>query len=123
MCINLTLAAEDFADCYGIMIIEDESFVIEIDHSKIPSELLKKLQDWYAEYYPFTGMSSAQLDLQLNKVNYLDQLGIELLKQIFDEKIFDNVDNYKYFSRGRDKILIEMKNCLKGAFYSIEPNQ
>ncbi|GAA3518920.1 hypothetical protein GCM10022393_36320 [Aquimarina addita] len=39
----LKLAAEDFARCYGILILDD-NFLIEIDHSLIPKSLIKELK-------------------------------------------------------------------------------
>ena len=49
--IKLTLAAEDFSKCYGILILENGDSVINIDQSKIPSDFMNRLKKWYEEYY------------------------------------------------------------------------
>ena len=55
--IKLTLAAEPFAKCFGILILENGDYMIEIDQSKIPTDFLSRLKKWYEEYYQYTGMS------------------------------------------------------------------
>ena len=36
--IKLTLAAEDFSKCYGILILENGDYMVNIDQSKIPTD-------------------------------------------------------------------------------------
>ena len=43
--IKLTLFAKDFAKCYGILILENGDYMIDIDQSKIPSDFLNRLKN------------------------------------------------------------------------------
>ena len=108
--VKLTLAAEDFTTCYGILII-DEDFKIEIDQSIIPEDLLNQLKTWYNEYYPYTGMSYEELQMYNEHIQELDSIGVKLLKKIYDSGVFINlgVNSYVYFSRGINEILMELR--------------
>ncbi|MCR1026429.1 hypothetical protein NQT66_16525 [Cellulophaga baltica] len=108
--IKLTLAAEDFANCYGIMILEDGAYEIEIEQSKMPTDFMERLKDWYSEYYPYTGMTIKMLESKMEQITALDNIGIELLKELYKRKIFHNLDinKYVYRSRGTDKIMCQL---------------
>lgn len=108
---KLILAAEDFANCYGIVIFEGEDYYIEIDQSIIPSDFLNRLKGWYKEYYPYTGMIPKELKPHKENIEKLDRVGISLLKEINSQNIFShlNINKYVYYSRGIDKALIELK--------------
>ena len=108
--IKLTLSAEDFAKCYGILILENGDYTIDIDQSKIPSDFLNRLKIWYEEYYPYTGMSLTELESHLTHTEKLDKMGIELLNEIYNDEIFNglNIDRYICYSRGIDKPMLEL---------------
>ncbi len=108
--IKLTLAAEPFAKCYGILILENGDYMIEIDQSKIPIDFLNRLKKWYKEYYQYTGMSIKQLESYLEDTQKLDNIGVELLNEIYKNGIFSDlsIDRYIYYSRGIDKPILEL---------------
>ncbi len=108
--IKLTLAAEPFAKCFGILILENGDYMIEIDQSKIPSDFLNRLKKWYKEYYPYTAMSLKELESKREHTEKLDDIGIELLNEIYKNGIFSdlNIDRYVYYSRGIDKPILEL---------------
>ena len=108
--IKLTLAAEDFAKCYGILILENGDYMIDIDPSKIPSEFLQRLKIWYEEYYPYTGMSITELQSHRKHTEMLDKMGIELVNEIYNKGILSdyNLNRFVYFSRGTDQILLDI---------------
>ncbi|MCR1026812.1 hypothetical protein NQT66_18480 [Cellulophaga baltica] len=108
--IKLTLAAEDFSNCYGIMVLENGAYEIEIDQSKIPTDFMERLKAWYTEYYPYTGMTMKKLESKIEKITALDNIGIELLKELYNRKLFNNlgIDKYVYWSRGTDKIMCQL---------------
>ena len=108
--IKLTLAAEPFTKCFGILILENGDYMIEIDHSEIPNGFLSRLTNWYEEYYPYTGMSLKELESKQEHIGKLDKIGIELLNEIYENKIFSNlnIDKYVYYSRGIDKPIFEL---------------
>ena len=108
--IKLTLAAEPFAKCYGILILENGECMIEIDQSKIPTDFLNRLKKWYEEYYPYTGMSLKELESHREHTEKLDNVGIELLNKIHKNRIFSdlNINRYVYYSRGIDKPILEL---------------
>lgn len=108
--IKLTLAAEDFSKCYGILILENGDSVINIDQSKIPSDFMNRLKKWYEEYYPYTGMSLKELESKREHTEKLDKIGIDLLNEIYKNGIFNdlNIDRYVYYSRGIDKPILEL---------------
>ena len=105
----LKLAAEDFARCYGLTILDD-TFLVEIDHSLIPFELMSKLKEWYSDYYKYTGMTINEISNYSEETNLLDKRGIEILVEIYKSNIFKNIEKYNYFSRGKDEIILELKN-------------
>lgn len=105
----LTLAAEDFAKCYGILILKEEDFLVEISHEEIPVNIMARLKKWYNEYYMFTGMSIKELEFHQEKIEILDKEGLDILNKIIKSDIFNDVKIYRYFSRGKDKILFEHK--------------
>ena len=108
--IKLTLAAEDFAKCYGILILEDGDYEVEVDQSKIPSDFLKRLEKWYNEYYLYTGMGLKELELHRTHTEKLDNVGIELLNEIYESGMLSylGINRFVYFSRGIDKIILEL---------------
>jgi len=108
--IKLTLAAEDFSKCYGIVILENGDYMINVDQSKIPSAFLNRLKKWYKEYYPYTGMSLKELESKREQTEKLDDVGIELLNEIYKNGMFKylNIDRYIYCSRGIDKPIVEL---------------
>lgn len=108
--IKLTLAAEPFTKCYGILILENGDYMIEIDQSNIPTIFLDKLKKWYKEYYPYTGMSLNELESRREHTEKLDVIGIELLNEIYKKRIFSHlkIDRYIYYSRGIDKPILEL---------------
>ncbi|EPR73768.1 MULTISPECIES: hypothetical protein [Flavobacteriaceae] len=108
--IKLTLAAEPFAKCFGILILENGDYMIEIDQSKIPTDFLSRLKKWYEDYYPYTGMSLKELESKQQHTEKLDKIGIELLNEIYENRIFSNlnIDKYIYYSRGIDKPIFEL---------------
>ena len=107
---TLKLAAEDFTKCYGILVLDDDN-LIEINSSNIPQKLLLKLKKWYSNYYKFTGMSLEELALFESEINFLDEIGLELLKDISKLDMFKNVKRFIYYSRGKDKVLLELNYC------------
>jgi hypothetical protein len=108
--IKLTLSAEPFAKCFGILILENGDYMIEIDQSKIPTDFLSRLKKWYGEYYPYTGMSLKELESKREHTEKLDKIGIELLNGIYENRIFSNlnISKYIYYSRGIDKPIFEL---------------
>ena len=108
--IKLTLAAEPFTKCYGILILENGDYMIEIEQSKIPSDFLNRLKIWYKEYYPYTAMSLKELESYREHTDKLDNVGIELLNEIHKNGIFNdlNINRYVYYSRGIDKPILEL---------------
>ncbi|WP_435263470.1 hypothetical protein [Tenacibaculum sp. nBUS_03] len=108
--IKLTLAAEPFAKCYGILILENGDYMIEIDQSKIPSDFLNRLKTWYKEYYPYTGIGLKELESHIAHTEKLDKIGIELLNEIYNDKIFSYLDinRFVYYSRGTDQPIFEL---------------
>ncbi len=108
--IKLTLAAEDFSKCYGILILENGEYIIDIDQSKIPSDFLNRLKVWYQDYYPYTGMSLKELESYRTHTEKLDKIGIELLNEIYKNGILSDyeINRFVYFSRGIDKILLKL---------------
>tara|TARA_B110000114_G_C14777285_1_gene271292 strand:+ start:186 stop:527 length:342 start_codon:yes stop_codon:yes gene_type:complete len=109
--IKLTLAAEDFSRCYGILILENGDYMIDIDQSKIPTDFLTRLKKWYEEYYSYTAMSLKELEIHRTHTEKLDKIGIELLNEIYENGIFSDlkVNRYVYYSRGIDKPILELK--------------
>ena len=108
--IKLTLAAEPFAKCYGILILENGNYMIEIDQSKITTDFLSRLEKWYEEYYPYVTMSLKELESHREHTEKLDNIGIELLNEIHKNEIFSdlNINKYVYYSRGIDKSILEL---------------
>ena len=106
--VKLTLAAEDFSECYGILIIKDGDLFVQIDHLEIPLEFIGKLKKWHKDYYKFTGMSIEELKLYTHEIEGLDSIGIELLKAIYRLKIFKNINKYVYYNRRKDEVLFEL---------------
>lgn len=92
MGVKLTLGAEDFAKCYGIMIIENEDFLLEVNQLAIPFDFMEKLKKWYDEYYKYTGLSMDKSKSCTKETEYLDTIGIELVKEIYNQKIFKSID-------------------------------
>jgi hypothetical protein len=109
--IKLTLAAEPFAKCFGILILENGDYMIEIDQSKIPTDFLTRLKKWYEEYYLYTAMSLKELETHITHTEKLDRIGIELLNEIYENGIFSGlkINRYVYYSRGIDKPILELK--------------
>lgn len=101
----LRIAAEFMEKCYGLRILH-EDFFIEIDKSKIPPDLLDRLSKWYNKYYKYTSMLREELEKVYDEISKLDKEGVELLKEFYELKIFDEIDKYQYFSIGQDKMLI-----------------
>ncbi|MBD3864670.1 hypothetical protein [Olleya marilimosa] len=108
--IKLTLAAEPFAKCYGILTLENGDYIIEIDQSNIPTDFLSRLKKWYEEYYPYVTMSLKELESHREHTEKLDNVGIELLNEIHKNGIFNdlNINRYIYYSRGIDKPILEL---------------
>ena len=108
--IKLTLAAEPFAKCFGILIIEDGDYMIEVNQSKIPTDFLNRLKLWYEEYYPYVTMSLKELETHRNHTDKLDKIGIELLNEIYKNGIFNDlqINRYVYYSRGLDIPILEL---------------
>ena len=113
---KLKLAAEIFAKCYGIMILDDD-FLVEINQSEIPSELLENIKKWYSEYYRFTGMSTKELELNESTIKALDIRGKKLLYDIYESSVFENIHEFVYYSRGKDKILLKLDS--RGRAYNL----
>ena len=109
--IKLTLAAEPFAKCFGILILENGDYMIEIEQSKIPIDFLNRLKIWYKEYFQYTGMSLKELETHRTHTEKLDKIGIELLNEIYENGIFSDlgINRYVYYSRGIDKPILELK--------------
>ena len=108
--IKLTLAAEPFAKCFGILILENGDYMIEIEQSKIPTDFLNRLKIWYKEYFQYTGMSIKELENHKTHTEKLDKIGIELLNEIYENGIFSDleINRYVYYSRGIDKPILEL---------------
>ena len=108
--IKLTLAAEPFAECFGILILENGDYMIEIDQSKMPTDFLNRLKIWYKEYYQYTAMSLKELETHKTHTEKLDKIGIELLNEIYENRIFSDleINRYVYYSRGIDKPILEL---------------
>ena len=108
--IKLTLAAEPFAKCFGILVLENGDYMIEVDQSKIPSDFLNRLKIWYEEYYPYTGMTQKELESHRAHTNELDKTGTELLNEIYENGILSDleINRFVYYSRGIDQSILEL---------------
>jgi hypothetical protein len=109
--IKLTLAAEQFAKCFGILILENGDYMIEIEQSRIPADFLNRLKIWYKEYFQYTAMSLKELETHRTHPEKLDKIGIELLNEIYENGIFSDlgINRYVYYSRGIDRPILELK--------------
>jgi len=104
---KLKLAAEIFEKCYGITILDDD-FQVDINESEISSEILVKLKKWYSEYYQYTGMSHVELKSHASEIEVLDNRGKDLLNDIYKSRIFNDINEFTYYSRGKDEVLLKL---------------
>lgn len=107
---TIKLTAEDFTDTYGLRIFDNitESYS-EFDFNEFPlsAKLKIEIKEWYNSYHPFTGMNQEELDNHSERINILDNEGIEILKKISKEIIGKIECKLTYYSRGKDKLIFE----------------
>lgn len=104
---KLKLSAEMFAKCYGLIIIYDD-FVVDIDHNLISANLYIKLKGWYERYYKYITYTQKRLKEYEEEINLLDLEGENIVREIYKERPFKDISVYQYYSRGRDKVLLEI---------------
>jgi len=106
---KLKLSAEMLARCYGLIILDDD-FIIDINHSLIPCDLYNKLKEWYKRYHKYVTYTQKQLKEYEEETNLLDLEGEQIVKEIYEASPFENISIYQYYSRGKDRVTLELRN-------------